>query len=378
VISPRTLVRVRQSPRDLPGGIPALDGIRGLAVLQVLTSHLHVITGATPFTVTPWRWFNKTLEPGFLGVDIFFVLSGFLITSILLRDSERGSKGLFRNFYARRALRLLPAMYVLLLASFVVALWEGFPMDIQWRTTWHALLYLNNWNVQWNFLGTQDDLGHLWSLAIEEQFYLVWPAVIWLLFKLRFGRWVMMALTVITIIVVAWHRREMWNDGVSWLFLYLRTDTRVDSLLMGALFAVVYRHVAIDPKTLNWLAMVGLVGILYIKYNPGDSFIFVGGFTLIAFLAGLVILSSADGSWWGNRLVSLAPFRLLGKVSYGLYLWHAFLFRVMARHVTSGPQSVRVLVALLLAAAFTALSWFLVERPFLGLKERRYGHAPAR
>ena len=344
--------------------------------MQVVAAHLHVITGATPFTVTPWHWFNKTLEPGFLGVDIFFVLSGFLITSILLRDSERGSKGLFRNFYARRALRLLPAMYVLLLASFVVALLEGFPMDIQWRTTWHALLYLNNWNVQWNFLATQDDLGHLWSLAIEEQFYLIWPAVIWCLLRLRVSRAWMITLMALTILVVAWHRREMWYDGVSWLFLYLRTDTRVDSLLMGALFAVVYRHFAVDPRLLNWLGMSGFVGIVYVKYNPGNSFIFTGGFTLIAFLAGLVILSAADGSWRGTKLVSVAPLRLLGKVSYGLYLWHAFIFRVMGRHITSGPQSIRVLVALLLAATFTALSWFCVERPFLKLKERRYGHAP--
>lgn len=372
------LVRRRQEPRNLAAGIPALDGIRGLAVLQVLTSHLHVITGATPFTVTPWRWVNKTLEPGFLGVDIFFVLSGFLITSILQRDMEAKQTGMFRNFYIRRALRLLPALYVLLFASLLVAWWEGFPMDIQWRTTWHALLYLNNWNVQWNFMATQDDLGHLWSLAIEEQFYLVWPAVMYAMFKLRFNRFAIITSISVCILLVAWHRREMWYDGVSWLFLYLRTDTRVDSLLMGALFAILYRHFDVGSKLLNWAATLCFFGIVYIKYNPGDSFIFIGGFTLIAFLTGVVVLGAADGSWWGNRFVTNRTLRLMGKVSYGLYLWHAFIFRILGRHVTSGPQSLRVALGLILAVAFTAASWVLVERPFLKLKDRKYGHATAR
>lgn len=377
MISARTMVRKREIPRDLAGGITTLDGIRGLAVLQVLTSHLHVIIGATPYTVTPWLWVNKTLEPGFLGVDIFFVLSGFLITSILLRDTDSDNPRMFRSFYARRALRLLPALYVLLIASFFIAWWEGFPMDIQWRTTWHALLYLNNWNVEWNFLATQDDLGHLWSLAIEEQFYLVWPIALFAMSKLRFARQAMCVAIACCIILVMWHRREMWYDGASWLFLYIRTDTRVDTLLMGSLFALVYRYLEVNARLLGLFATAGVLGIIYIKYNHDGSFIFVGGFTLIALLTGFVVLASSSGPWWGNRFLSFRPLRVLGKISYGLYLWHNLIFRVFERHVSSGPQSIRLLLGLSITGAFTAASWYLVERPFLRFKERRYGHATA-
>ena len=101
-------------------------------MLQVFVAHFHWIVSTDPYfnAVTPWHWLNKTLEPGFLGVDIFFVLSGFLITSLLLKDWQRNQPGMFRRFYMRRALRLLPALYAILIASFFVALWEKFPMDM--------------------------------------------------------------------------------------------------------------------------------------------------------------------------------------------------------------------------------------------------------
>ena len=322
--------------------------------------------------VTPWHWLNKTLEPGFLGVDIFFVLSGFLITSLLLKDWQRNQPGMFRRFYMRRALRLLPALYAILIASFFVALWEKFPMDIQWRTTWHALLYLNNWNVVWNPNAAQNDLGHLWSLGIEEQFYIIWPAILIGLVALKIPNKVIMGLVAITIAVVAWHRNELWNQGVSWLNLYIRTDTRVDSLLVGALFALIYRHIRINRKILSYAASIAFLGIVYIKYNHGGSFIYQGGFTVIAILAGIVILAAVESAWIGNVVLTWKPLVILGKVSYGLYLWHMLVFQVMGRHFTWGPKSVRIMIGIIIVSAITAASWFFIEKPFLRLKDRRY------
>jgi peptidoglycan/LPS O-acetylase OafA/YrhL len=123
------------------------------------------------------------------------------------------------------------------------------------------------------------------------------------------------------------------------------------------------------------MATISFLGIIYIKYNPGDSFIFVGGFTLIALLAGVIVLSAAIGTWIGGRVISIRPLRVLGMISYGLYSWHALIFRVFARHVHSGPQSFRILLALAVTAVFVTASWFFVEKPFLRLKDRKYGHA---
>ena len=136
-------------------------------------------------------------------------------------------------------------------------------MDIQWRTTWHALLYLNNWNVVWNPNAAQNDLGHLWSLGIEEQFYIIWPAILIGLVALKIPNKVIMGLIAISIAVVAWHRDTLWDQGVSWLDLYIRTDTRVDSLLVGALFALIYRHIRINRKILNYAATIAFLGIVF-------------------------------------------------------------------------------------------------------------------
>ena len=372
-----------QSERNLPTHVPALDGIRGVAVMLVFVSHLHMIISPDPFfiEVTPWSFVNRTFKGGFLGVDIFFVLSGFLITSILLKERSSNQSGMVSRFYKRRALRLLPALYALLIVDFFVSRWENFPKDIQWRTTWHALLYLNNWNIVWNFGATQDDLGHLWSLGIEEQFYIVWPIVMITIAALKIPPKIAISLTAIFAVFVTWHRLDLWNNGVSWLFLYVRTDARVDSLLIGATFAYVYRHYRVPPKILNLLATSSFIGFIYIKYRFGSlplhPFLFQGGFTVIAVLAGTIILAAAEGAWFANRVLISRPLTVIGKISYGLYLWHLPVFFVLGRHVTSGPKPLRILIGIVIASAVTSLSWYFVEKPFLNIKNRKYGNVPA-
>ena len=364
-----------RSERNLPAHVVGLDGIRGVAVLLVFISHFHWILSPDPFLtkVTPWHFINRTFEAGFMGVDIFFVLSGFLITSLLMKDRSTNQKNLFKRFYRRRALRLLPALYALLIADFFVSRWENFPGDIQWRTTWHAILFLNNWNIVNNFGKAQNDLGHLWSLGIEEQFYLIWPLTIWLLAKLKIPSKMMIPLILFASLVVMVHRTSLWNDGTSWIILYIRTDTRLDSLLIGAMFAYVYRHYQVPSKILNSVATLSFLGLVYIKYVLDKSpFIFEMGWTIIALLAGFIILSVADGVFFVQKVFTWRPLTMIGKVSYGLYLWHMPIFVLLGRHVTSGSRPLRLLIGIILASVVTSLSWFFIEKPFLNLKDPRY------
>ncbi len=369
-----------RSERNLPAHVVGLDGIRGVAVLLVFISHFHWILSPDPFLtkVTPWHFINRTFEAGFMGVDIFFVLSGFLITSLLMKDRSTNQKNLFRRFYRRRALRLLPALYALLLADFFVSRWENFPGDIQWRTTWHAILFLNNWNIVNNFDEAQNDLGHLWSLGIEEQFYLIWPLTLWLLAKLKIPSKMMIPLILFASLVVMAHRTSLWNEGTSWIILYVRTDTRLDSLLIGAMFAYVYRHFQVPSKILNSVATLSFIGLIYIKYVLYKSpFIFEMGYTIIALLAGFIILSVVEGVFFVQKVFTWRPLTMIGKFSYGLYLWHMPIFLLFGRHVTSGPKPLRILIGIAIASAVTSLSWYFVEKPFLNIKNRRYGNVPA-
>ena len=364
-----------RSERNLPAHVVGLDGVRGVAVLLVFISHFHWILSPDPFLtkVTPWHFINRTFEAGFMGVDIFFVLSGFLITSLLMKDRSTNQKNLFKRFYRRRALRLLPALYALLIADFFVSRWENFPGDIQWRTTWHAILFLNNWNIVNNFGEAQNDLGHLWSLGIEEQFYLIWPLTIWLLAKLKIPSKMMIPLILFASLVVMVHRTSLWNDGTSWIILYIRTDTRLDSLLIGAMFAYVYRHFQVPSKILNSVATLSFLGLVYIKYVLDKSpFIFEMGWTIIALLAGFIILSVAEGAFFIQKVFTWRPLTMIGKVSYGLYLWHMPIFVLFGRHVTSGSRPLRLLIAIILACVVTSLSWFFIEKPFLNLKDPRH------
>ena len=364
-----------RSERNLPAHVVGLDGVRGVAVLLVFISHFHwILSPDLLFTkVTPWHFINRTFEAGFMGVDIFFVLSGFLITSLLMKDRSTNRKNLFRRFYRRRALRLLPALYALLIANFFVSRWENFPGDIQWRTTWHAVLFLNNWNIVNNFGEAQNDLGHLWSLGIEEQFYLIWPLTLWLLAKLKIPSKMMIPLILFASLGVMAHRTSLWNEGTSWIILYVRTDTRLDSLLIGAMFAYVYRHFQVPSKILNSVATSSFIGLIYIKYVLYKSpFVFEMGYTIIALLAGFIILSVVEGVFFVQKVFTWRPLTMIGKVSYGLYLWHMPIFVLFGRHVTSGSRPLRLLIGIILASVVTSLSWFFIEKPFLNLKDPRH------
>ena len=206
--------------KELPGHIIGIQALRGIAVLAAVTSHLRVIiiTDSQVPEVTSWSWLNQAFTRGFLGVDLFFVLSGFLITSLLLKDGEVSTGPLLRKFYMRRALRILPALYAVLIISSVVAILEGFSLTAQWNSTWSALLFITNWTFQSHFLQTQGDIGHLWSLAVEEQFYLLWPLAFVALRRFRIHWTVIITGISLLVFMIAIHRTHLWNSQLSLLF----------------------------------------------------------------------------------------------------------------------------------------------------------------
>ena len=363
---------------ELPNHVIGLQALRGIAVLLVVASHLQSVGSADPnfAKLTPFPWVNQAFSRGFLGVDLFFVLSGFLITSLLFRESENSVRTKLKSFYYRRALRILPALYALLIVSLVVAIWEEFPLMFQWNSTWSALLFITNWTIQPLLLQTQSDLGHLWSLAVEEQFYIVWPLVFFTLRRWRIHWSLITSAMAVLVLVIALYRNALWNSEVSWLFIYTKTETRSDAILIGCMFAFIFRYMSISQKLLKTLGYISVVLVVIVAYLLGDvqkGFLYQGGFSLIAFLAGVVVLAVVLVPSFGGPLVNSRVLIWWGQRSYGIYLWHLLIFRVFSRHEFFGSTHLRIVIAVGFSLVVAEVSWRLIERPFIRMKNLKYG-----
>jgi len=376
------------------GRLPALDGLRGLAILLVLVLHL-------------WRPERSTLigpmighvtRLGWVGVDLFFVLSGFLITGILIE--ARGKAHYFRNFFARRVLRIFPLYYLFLVASLVLMplFVEAMQLDrfpgYQYAADagawpWFAFYVSNLWMViEQNFSsGYANSLT--WSLAIEEQFYLVWPLLILVCPPRHLLR--LMAAVVCTAVAL---RAILALAGGSWLTIFLLTPCRLDCLAIGGLLAAYLRSPRFDPQRWQRLSRWGLFGCLPAAFvwlliagdGAREEFLFqVVGYTLLACgWAGLLARVVADGEGRLGRLFRNRALISLGKYSYGLYLFHllgfVFVYPLVYRWVldlTGHPLLERLFWLL----AGIAGSWLLAftlyhlyEVRFLRLK--RFFRAP--
>lgn len=356
--------------------LPALDGLRAIAVIGVLVFHGGV------------SW----LPGGFLGVDAFFVLSGFLITSLLVREWESAGKIALGAFWARRARRLLPALFALVLVVVCVA---PFAMP---RGTYpglrgdaiSTLLYVANWHFVFTGAtyfaqtGPQSPLTHTWSLAIEEQFYLVWPIVALVVLtrakRLRPLLWVCIAGAVSSCVEMA----LLSHVGASVTRLYYGTDTRAQSLLVGAALAVILAMVAQRrgaPTGLQaaWqpvsrparvaVAALGLAGLagaatMWATTSGTSAFLYEGGFLLVALAAAAVIAAAVclpAGAL--ARTLGLLPLRQLGRISYGVYLWHYPLFLWVDAQRTHLGGAALFGLRCLLTVVLAWSSFVVLERP---------------
>jgi peptidoglycan/LPS O-acetylase OafA/YrhL len=347
--------------------VPALDGVRGIAILLVFAVH-----------TAP-----QLLVGGRIGVDLFFVLSGFLITSILLQEfRERGAIHL-GYFYMRRALRLLPALFSVI-AFIVIFTWITQPSNLP-ITLWNAigaLFYFYNWQIVIapfpDYLSGRWMFTHLWSLSIEEQFYTSWPLIVLLLFRFRTPRWAKISVVIAGIVLPEIARVILWRRDSSLhsvYLLYFRTDLRMDGLMWGALAAMLIDARLIPTGQLkdvvSWAAPVAFVMLVLIAaqewlYN-GRLFLF--GFSLVGVSSSVLIYGVACCPLpFFNVALEYRPLRWIGMVSYGLYLWHWPMIRVV-EGFNLGPLPAMILE---FGATFTisAISFYCYERPFLQLKDR--------
>ncbi|CAN5593126.1 acyltransferase family protein [soil metagenome] len=339
--------------------VPGLDGLRGLAVAGVLLFHA-----------------NERLRGGYLGVDLFFVLSGFLITSILVAEYTRAQSIDLRAFWIRRARRLLPALLALVPAIALYAKLLAAPDELaSLRSDALATLaYVANWRAilarrsYWEMFTAPSPLEHTWSLAIEEQFYVVWPLVVLLVLRLARGRVRVLLYACIALGVASALTMAALYDGGDTTRVYLGTDTRGAAILFGAALATsgiaqsaIAKHVAVD--------VVGAVAFSALAWAwwslDGESdFLYRGGFWLTE-LAALVLVVCAVGRPRGvvARTLSFSPFRWLGTISYGVYLWHWPVYVVLSKervHLGEGPLlALRLAVTLVIAL----VSYRYLEKP---------------
>jgi peptidoglycan/LPS O-acetylase OafA/YrhL len=308
---------------------------------------------------------------GNLGVTIFFVLSGFLITTLLLEERARHGRISLRRFYWRRALRLLPALGALLGVVIVLMSVAGRTGEIAGDVI-PALFYFTNWTTVAG--NNQGLLTHVWSLSIEEQFYLVWPVLLIGLLTLGRGRlrWAA-GLLVVVILSAVVLRFLLWTGAGAYFRVYFGTDTRMDALAIGCLLAVAFtrRPVAVPP-----LAMAGLAAVIPITaLTTNEESLATIGFAVTAFAAAGLVAGAATGN--GERVLAWRPLAYLGIISYGLYLWHRPVMRTFTDYGLGGvPWAVAVMFAVSIGLAF--LSRRFIEDPFLGLKDRYFSSASGR
>jgi peptidoglycan/LPS O-acetylase OafA/YrhL len=324
------------------------------------------------------------LRGGFLGVDAFFVLSGFLITTLLLDEHARAGRIRLNRFYARRALRLLPALIVFVLLSVLFALTYASERQAAaiWSAVVPALFYYLNWGVIWGVVLSDfpDQIfAHTWSLAIEEQFYLVWPPFLSILLRLHIPRPGILVLVCGGIGASATLRALVYSrDPSFWARPFAGTDTRADAILMGCLLGLLmsWRMLPESPRFRTVirgaaLASAGFFVYLLGSVTSGSPFLYRGGFTLVALAVAVVILEvfNPGPSLFAGTL-ELPPLVWLGRLSYGVYLWHFPIFILLAPSLGVRDPSVGVLVSAVGTFAVATVAFYALEQPFLRLKDR--------
>ena len=374
--------QLRRDPETTVRRLPALDGVRALAIILILFFH------------AGFSW----LIGGFFSVDVFFVLSGFLITGLLVSEFRLSATIGLKRFWGHRVRRLLPAMLALLVTVAVWA-WLFSPTDTLGQLRSDALatlFYSNNWHQAWGGTGyfaeihTPRLLLHTWTLSIEEQFYIVWPLIVLGLLRVTRSLAGLAIFCVTGTVASALAMALLYNGGAGAARVYYGTDTRVQALLIGATLAVILAgplpwrrrpraevggHLTIAPVTepsgrrrtlLGGLGLVAL-GVLFTMFftiSSSDAWPYVGGFAIASIAAAALIASVAlvpETPW--ARLLSLRPIRYIGTISYGLYLWHWPIFVVVGPEQTGLTRWPLFAVRVGLTFILAALSYRFLEKP---------------
>lgn len=328
---------------------PGLDGLRGVAAVAVVIFHAN---------------FGPAVN-GYAGVDVFFALSGFLITSLLLSERFRNGSISLARFYIRRLLRLYPALLAVCLLVLVAAA-ATHKLDRETGPVIAALVYVANW---WIYLGKPAPLlDHTWTLAIEEHFYAIWPAALSLLLassrRRRAAGWLVVAAVCLLIVLP-------WPTGIeSVRGSYLRGAP----IVWGSLLAVVLRRWPLQPRrrsALLWVVSALLLVLLLAPTRIAADLVTgpagIAGLLSVVLVAVIVRTPGGTGGLWGT-----APLLWIGRRSYGLYLYHFPILSLFAHQLSFGPTWSRRLIALPMVFLVTAVSYRYLEAPFLDVKARRF------
>ncbi len=347
------------------GYLPGLDGLRALAILTVVAFHVGAFSH------------RSTLDGGFLGVQVFFVISGFLITALLVEEHERNGRISLRAFYARRALRLFPALFAAVGVAVVYTTFApGHQLHQTAKEALASVFYWDNWFHALK-VGNPTILLHTWSLSIEEQFYLVWPLLLVLALGLAAARTRLWLLPLAGAAAAALGRAvaDVVSSPAPIGRLYFGTDTRADALLIGCALALVWarglpRQAA---PLLAWLtvpALAALAVLMWFETTTARSL----------YVIGLLGCSLASAVLIGNvltgrprlliRVLEHPGLVFVGKVSYGLYLWHYLVFWIVRDYTGGWSMASRVPLELAIAIAVTVVSYYLLELPIVRQKVR--------
>ena len=369
--------------------MPGLDGMRALAVVAVMIYHAN----------------NAWLPGGFLGVEVFFVISGYLITLLLISEHERTGRVSLGNFYVRRARRLLPALFTLLiLLTVYTVLFRRDALGELRGDVIAGLLYVTNWYQIWvgqgyTAAGDFAPLRHLWSLAVEEQFYLLWPLA--MIGLLRLGRRRLpemglrlfgVSLAITGVMALLYYPGPIQTCAITpdayWEVvgrcisktdaLYLATPTRLGGLMLGAGFAMLWRPVAImrgpmreHSREVDVIAVCGLIGLgalcwyLHVVTSSGraDPWLFRGGLFLTGVATLAVMAAVTHHGAITGRVLSIPLLLWIGTRSYGLYLYHWPIYQIMRRVAGNALTVAQFAGALAITAVITELSFRVIETP---------------
>ncbi len=348
------------------GYAPGLDGLRGVMTIAVLLAHIRL-----------------PLAPGaVLFMDSFFVMSGYFITGLLLRDWEREGRIRFGHFYARRFARILPPLIAML--SGYVAFGYFFLPDFRAVAVDAGIVfaYLSNWtragfirvDALVDALGPISYLGHTWSLAIEEQFYILWPAILFILLRRLDVGWRLFWMIVSSALGIWAWRIWLTLQGTHWFRLYNGLDTRADALLVGCALAVWLRLIRIDRRpeierrlaTLAWPILVVFCVSWVFFPRPDNLFYYYAGSMVLGCGMGVlfVLILVRPTRTILHIVFELPAFVFLGRIFYALYLWHYPIFTILQWHYRL-RAGWRALIGLPVTFALAVLSYVLIERHFM-------------